>query len=50
MWFVLITLHLIENVRKTLTVSLGGETPEVQTYGENTQMKITTGYLINDPI
>lgn len=39
----------VENIRKTLTASFGGETPEVQTYGENTQVKITTGYLINDP-
>jgi SecD/SecF fusion protein len=39
----------VENVRKDLTVSFGGNAPEVQTYGENTQVKITTGYLINDP-
>jgi len=39
----------VENVRKTLTASFGGEVPEVQTYGENTQIRITTGYLINDP-
>jgi SecD/SecF fusion protein len=38
----------IENLRKTLKVSLGGEEPEIQTYGENTQIKITTAYLVND--
>ena len=39
----------IENIRKSLTVSFGGNAPEVQTYGESTQIKITTDYLINDP-
>ena len=39
----------IENIRKDLTVAFGGEAPEVQTYGEATQVKITTAYLINDP-
>ncbi len=38
----------VENLRKTLKVSFGGENPEVQTYGENTQVKITTAYLVND--
>ncbi len=38
----------VENLRKTLKVSFGGEDPEIQTYGEATQVKITTGYLIND--
>lgn len=39
----------IETVRKNLTATFGGSAPEVQTYGEATQVKITTGYLINDP-
>lgn len=39
----------IETVRKNLTKAFGGQAPEVQTYGENTQVKITTAYLINDP-
>ncbi len=38
----------VENVRKTLTVAFSGEAPEVQTYGESTQVKITTAYLVND--
>jgi SecD/SecF fusion protein len=38
----------VENVRKTLKVAFGGEDPEVQTYGEPTQIKITTAYLVND--
>ncbi len=36
-----------EDVRKALTVSFG-ETPEVKTYGESTQQRITTTYLIGD--
>src|SRR6185312_4502843 len=39
----------VETIRKNLTASFGGQAPEVQTYGENTQVKITTAYLINDP-
>ncbi len=42
------TVPSVENLRKTLKVSFGGEEPEIQTYGEATQVKITTGYLIND--
>ncbi|HTB32886.1 MAG TPA: protein translocase subunit SecD, partial [Bacteroidia bacterium] len=38
----------VENLRKTLKVSFGGEDPEIQTYGEATQIKVTTSYLIND--
>lgn len=38
-----------ENVRKILTKEFDKEAPEVQTYGEPTQLKITTAYKINDP-
>jgi len=38
-----------DNVRAALTTSFGNEAPEVQTYGEPTQLKVTTGYKINDP-
>jgi SecD/SecF fusion protein len=38
-----------DNVRTALTKVFGGEAPEVQTYGEPTQLKITTAYKINDP-
>lgn len=38
-----------ENVRKLLTKQFGNAEPEVQTYGEPTQLKITTAYKINDP-
>jgi SecD/SecF fusion protein len=38
-----------DNVRSVLTKSFGNESPEVQTYGEATQLKITTAYKINDP-
>jgi SecD/SecF fusion protein len=38
-----------DNVRTALTKSFGNEAPEVQTYGESTQLKITTAYKINDP-
>ncbi|MEO6882691.1 MAG: protein translocase subunit SecDF [Bacteroidia bacterium] len=31
-----------------LTKTFGGVAPEVKTYGENTQLKITTSYLIDD--
>ncbi|MBA3707059.1 MAG: protein translocase subunit SecF, partial [Bacteroidetes bacterium] len=37
-----------ENVRAALTASFG-EAPEVKTYGESTQQRITTTYLISDP-
>lgn len=37
-----------EEVRKALTVSFEGEAPEVKTYGESTQQRITTTYLIAD--
>ncbi|MGZ4048139.1 MAG: protein translocase subunit SecDF [Bacteroidia bacterium] len=37
-----------EDVIKALKVSFG-EAPEVKTYGENTQLRITTTYLIEDP-
>lgn len=36
-----------EDVRKALTVSFG-EAPEVKTYGESSQQRITTTYLIGD--
>jgi SecD/SecF fusion protein len=36
-----------EEVNKALTASFG-EAPEVKTYGENTRMRITTTYLIED--
>ncbi len=36
-----------EEVRKALTLSFG-EAPEVKTYGESTQQRITTTYLIAD--
>lgn len=36
-----------EEIVKALTVSFG-EAPEVKTYGENTQLRITTTYLIED--
>lgn len=39
----------VDNVRKILTKEFGNEAPEVQTYGEPTQLKITTAYKINDP-
>lgn len=35
-------------VRKALSVAFGNE-PEVKTYGESNQQKITTTYLIDDP-
>jgi SecD/SecF fusion protein len=38
-----------DNVRNALTKDFGNEAPEVQTYGEPTQLKITTAYKINDP-
>jgi SecD/SecF fusion protein len=37
----------VEDARKALTASFG-EAPEVKTYGENTQLRITTTYLISD--
>lgn len=37
-----------EDVRKALTASFEGEAPEVKTYGESTQQRITTTYLISD--
>ncbi len=37
----------IEEVRKALTATFG-EAPEVKTYGESTQQRITTTYLIAD--
>jgi SecD/SecF fusion protein len=37
----------VEDARKALTKSFG-EAPEVKTYGENTQLRITTTYLISD--
>jgi len=43
------TLPSADNVRNQLTKSFGNEAPEVQTYGEPTQLKITTAYKINDP-
>ena len=39
----------VENVRNVLGKAFKGEALEVQTYGENTQVKITTTYLVNDP-
>lgn len=36
-----------EDVRRVLTTSFG-EAPEVKTYGESTQQRITTTYLIDD--
>jgi len=36
-----------ENVRTALATSFG-ESPEVKTYGESTQQRITTTYLIDD--
>jgi SecD/SecF fusion protein len=38
-----------DNVRRVLTKSFGNMEPEVQTYGEPTQLKITTVYKIDDP-
>ncbi len=38
----------VENVSNALTASFGGKAPEVQTYGTNEQVKITTSYLIAD--
>ncbi len=38
----------VENLRKGLTATFGGEAPEVQTYGGATQVQITTAYLVND--
>lgn len=38
-----------DKVREALTKNFEKEAPEVQTYGENTQLKITTAYKINDP-
>jgi SecD/SecF fusion protein len=37
----------VEDVRKALEVSFG-QMPEVKTYGENSQQRITTTYLIDD--
>lgn len=37
-----------EDVRKVLTASFEGLAPEVKTYGESTQQRITTSYLISD--
>ena len=37
----------VEDVRKALTISFG-EAPEVKTYGESTQQRITTTYMIAD--
>ncbi len=37
-----------EDVRKALTVSFEGLAPEVKTYGESTQQRITTSYIIDD--
>ncbi len=39
----------VDNVRLALTKSFGNMAPEVQTYGEPTQLKITTVYKIDDP-
>ncbi|HTB06446.1 MAG TPA: protein translocase subunit SecDF [Bacteroidia bacterium] len=39
----------VEKVRSVLAAEFKGEALEVQTYGENTQVKITTTYLVNDP-
>ncbi len=38
----------VEKVRTDLTKAFGGQAPEVQTYGENTRLKITTSYMIDD--
>lgn len=37
----------VETVAKVLTPSFGGKAPEVQTYGTNEQVKITTSYMID---
>ncbi|OFY86921.1 MAG: hypothetical protein A3F72_00780 [Bacteroidetes bacterium RIFCSPLOWO2_12_FULL_35_15] len=37
-----------EDVRNALTVSFEGLAPEVKTYGESTQQRITTSYIIDD--
>ena len=37
----------VEAARKALSVSFGNQ-PEVKTYGENTQLRITTTYLLGD--
>ena len=37
----------VENVAKVLTPEFGGKAPEVQTYGTNEQVKITTSYMID---
>ena len=39
----------VEAIRADLTTSFAGKAPEVQTYGENTQVKITTSYNMEDP-
>jgi SecD/SecF fusion protein len=35
-------------IRNTLTGQFGGNAPEVKTFGPNTQVKITTKYMINE--
>ena len=37
-----------EDVKKALTVSFGGETPEVKTAGSSSKLKITTSYRIKE--
>ncbi|MCC7302358.1 MAG: protein translocase subunit SecDF [Bacteroidia bacterium] len=38
-----------ENLISPLTASFDGEKPEIKTYGEDNQLRITTSYLISDP-
>jgi SecD/SecF fusion protein len=38
----------VADIRDALTLQFDGQTPEVKTFGPNTQVKVTTKYLIDD--